>query len=84
MTVNMKILMMEHLCCGVFLVGFLIQKIEKWLLLYIDIGCFSTVTPSLRCSTLRFVLTVGYCDPHLKFLLGALGKPGVGLAWGVD
>ena len=38
----MKILMMEHLCCGIFLVGFLIQK---QLLLNIDIGSFNTVTP---------------------------------------
>ena len=50
---------------------FVVVFIQKRLLLNIHIGYFSVVTPNLGCLTFIF-LTGGHCDPHLKFLSGAL------------
>ena len=62
MTVNVKIVMMEHLWCD------FVVLIQKRLLLNIHIGYFSVVTPSLGCLTFIF-LTGGHCDPHSGTLL---------------
>ena len=50
---------------------FVVVLIQKWLLLNIHIGYFSVVAPSLSCLSLRF-FDGGHCDPHLKFISGAL------------
>ena len=61
---NVKIVMMEHLWCDVFVVAVLIQK---QLLLNIHIyRLLHCCDPSLGSLTLRIF------DPHLKFLSGAL------------
>ena len=67
MAVNVKIVMMEHLCCDYK------KIIQKLLLLNIHIGYFSVVTPDSAVWPLDF-LTGGHCDPHLKFLSGALDQ----------